>query len=129
MISICEYVSQGEKISSIDEYLLGKNKKNAITKPEKCSIEEIIEWLNSLDVPRLSSRAPKPGQIGYSTDDKSYVAMNSRLRGQTDFQRVYIDIYDNHIAMCGKNRRPIKFEEAIDLIEKIIEDNNYKIEF
>lgn len=114
---------------SICEYLLGKNKKNAITKPEKCNIEEIIEWLDSQNVQRLSRRAPKPGQIGYSTDDKTYVAMNSRLRGQTDFQRVYIDIYDNHIAMCGKNRRPIKFEEAIDLIDKIIEDINYKIEF
>ena len=129
MISICEYVSQGEKISSIDEYLLGKNKKNAIAKPEKCSIKEIIEWLDSLNVRRLSKRAPKPGQIGYSTDDKTYVAMNSMIRGEKDLQRVYIDIYENDTVMCGTKRRRLKFEEAIDLIEKIIEDKNYKIEF
>ena len=114
---------------SICEYLLGKNKKNAITKPEKCSIKEIVEWLDSLSVQRLTRRAPQPGQIGYTTDDNTYVTMNSRLRGQVDFQRIYIDIYDNHSAMCGAKRRQIKFEEAIDLIDKIIEDNNYKIKF
>lgn len=119
---------------NIYEYLLSKNKKSTITLSEEgCSIEDLIEWVESFKIKRMHGGAfPNTGEVVYYTDDTTFINVISKPPGKTSVQQVFISYEDNkstYLINDGiRYDDCITFDKAIEKMQKIMEDPNYKFE-
>ena len=119
---------------SICEYLLSKNKKSSITLPEEgCSIKDLIEWVESFKIKRMQGVTfPNTGEVVYYTDDKTLINVIKKPPGMTSVQQVYISYKnDESTYLMNDGIRYddcITFDKAIEEMQKMMEDPNYKFE-
>ena len=121
---------------SINEYLLTKNKTNVVTIPEKgCTIDDIVEWLDSFKIKRSKKyQNPKHGEITYEVgpgredskyNNKDYYWVALRSCPEISQQSVIAKPYAQSFYW-GKDgvEYKITFDEAIELMDKIIKNPN-----
>ena len=125
---------------NIQEYLLSKKNKQAVSKPKfGCSIDELKDWLMSLGIEEKEfamydgdAHLPEKGKrridVGpcYEDHDNSFwiSIINSNLqyvciRTKTE------SFYQNY----RKNTHPVDFETALEMAEWMIEHEDAKINF
>lgn len=119
---------------NIYEYLLSKNKKSTPTLPEEgCSIEDLIKWVESFKIKRMHNGAfPNTGEVVYYTDDATLINLISKPSGKTSVQQVYISYKDNESTYLMNDGIRyddcITFDKAIEEMQKMMENPNYKFE-
>lgn len=124
-------------MKSIFEYLLSKSKSTTnVERPAKdSSFEDIIDWIKSYGIPKYGPTAVEQGKVVYDKieyeDTKmfskkhsfSFIRLISRLaNGKQQSVTLYPYTDDTHYTSIERKNYSISFEEAIDFMEKIMED-------